>query len=510
LLVKIASGGMATVYVGRLRGAEGFWRLVAIKRAHGHLVEDPAFRKMLISEARLASRIHHPNVVSVEDVEELQNGELRLVMDYVEGSSLYELLAAGDRATRPLEARLSVRIALDACAGLHAAHELTDDRGETLRLVHRDVSPQNILVGVDGTARLADFGIAKVARSSVSTTTGAIKGKMGYMAPEYIEGAEPDARSDVFALGVVVWEALAHKRLFRGQNEIETLKRVVGSPAPPLSSVAPSVGPWLDDVLAIALSKAPGDRFDTAQALGAALETAARKGELIGAHREVASAVKALVGAKLDARREQIRSQVAPDEPSPPSSAGQTGSMPHPSPPLEVMRAPEPAPPEPTPPPEPPVDSSTVVPQTLTAIAGVPRASTAWLIGGALAGGALLLGAIALGLSRRSSPTAEPGGLILPASATAPTENTAQVTAADQPPAAAASASAAPSAPTAAPTARSASAVVGAAPRPPATDAARPRPPPSQPTTPAAPAAREPVAAPRETVAPNPYAPPKP
>src|ERR1700722_15465734 len=159
LLAKIAAGGMATVYVGRLRGSAGFSRTVAIKRAHPHLLEDPAYKAMLVDEAHLASRLHHPNVVAVLDVEEL-GGELSLVMDYVEGAALSDLTDRGRAQDRRLPARIAVRVALDACAGLHPAHELCDEDGKPLRLVHRDVSPHNILVGLAGMARLSDFGIA--------------------------------------------------------------------------------------------------------------------------------------------------------------------------------------------------------------------------------------------------------------------------------------------------------------------------------------------------------------
>src|SRR6185369_5865550 len=203
-------------------------RTVAIKRAHAHLIENPSFKQMLIDEARLASRLHHPNVVAVLDVEELA-GELRLVMDYVEGAALSDLIGRGQEAERRLPSRIAVRIALDACAGLHAAHELCDEDNKPLGLVHRDVSPHNILVGVDGVARLSDFGIAKQAEGGVSTTTGALKGKLGYMAPEYVEEGKLDARSDVFAMGVVAWEALANQKLFRGTNEVDTLKRIVAT-----------------------------------------------------------------------------------------------------------------------------------------------------------------------------------------------------------------------------------------------------------------------------------------
>lgn len=310
LLFKLASGGMASVYVGRLRGAGGFWRLVAIKKAHAHLMEDRSFRRMLVEEARLASRIHHPNVVPVLDVEQVDD-HLLLVMDYIEGASLSELLAA--RPSQPLPPRLAVRVALDACAGLHAAHELKDASGQPLHIVHRDVSPQNLLVGVDGVARLTDFGIAKSAFQGATTTTGALKGKLAYMAPEYVDGKPPDQRSDVFGLGVVIWEALSNRRLFRGDSEVDTLKRVVEARAPLLSSVAPWVGAELDPVLTAALAKDPDERFASAKALGTALEIAARRADLLGSAEEVGAHVRALFEQTLEERRRFIHSRVAAD-----------------------------------------------------------------------------------------------------------------------------------------------------------------------------------------------------
>ena len=190
LVTKIASGGMGTVYVGCLRGAAGFRRLVAIKRAHPHLLEDPRTREMLVAEARVASRIHHVNVVSVLDVEELE-GEMLLVMDYVDGPSLAQLVTEGQRLRAPIPPAVALRIVLDACAGLEATHAATDENGERLGLVHRDVSPHNILVGVDGVAKLTDFGIAKATRDRSLTETGTLKGKIPYMAPEYLAGGRP-------------------------------------------------------------------------------------------------------------------------------------------------------------------------------------------------------------------------------------------------------------------------------------------------------------------------------
>lgn len=344
LLGKIASGGMATVFAGRLRGAEGFWRLVAIKRAHPHLLEDPSFRRMLLEEARLASRLHHPNIVAVQDVEEL-SGELLLIMDYIEGTSLAELLWGDDAAERPLHARAAVRIALDACAGLQAVHDLCDEQGEPMRLVHRDVSPHNILIGVDGVARLADFGIAKCKQTQPSTTTGALKGKIAYMAPEYIERGHTDAQSDIFGLGVVVWESLARKRLFRGDNEVETLRKVVSEPAPLVSSVAPWLGHRLDAVVARALEKRPEDRYPSAEAFGNALESVARREDLIAAASEVGAQVRAAAAPQIERRRAVIREQLAiSDGTAAPRS--ETKDLLRPAP-AEVVPAPAFAPPPP-------------------------------------------------------------------------------------------------------------------------------------------------------------------
>ncbi len=310
LLVKIASGGMATVYVGRLSSTIGASRLVAIKRAHAHLLEDPAFAKMLIAEARLATRIHHPNVVAVQNVEEIE-GELLLVMDYVEGASLADLMQFEER---PLPARVAVRALLDACAGLHAAHELVDDDGRPLGIVHRDVSPHNILLGIEGIARLTDFGIAKSSNHTASggrTTTGALKGKVSYMAPEYIESATLDVRSDVFALGIVAWETLTRRRLFRGPTEVESLKLVLLTEVPRPSEVAPWLGPALDEVILKALARSPAARFATAAELAEALETAARQSDLIAKHTDVAAFVRAAAGEGLEHRRGLIRERHA-------------------------------------------------------------------------------------------------------------------------------------------------------------------------------------------------------
>lgn len=203
----IASGGMAAIHFGRLVGTGGFARTVAIKRLRGEFLDTPEVITALLDEARLASRIRHPNVVSILDMVAGEE-EVFLVMDYVVGETLAKLLTAAHSASERPTPRIATAILTGVLFGLHAAHDATDERGEPLGIVHRDVSPQNVLVGADGLARLLDFGIAKGKGRLQTTRAGQLKGKVSYMAPEQILGEEPDRRSDVYAAAVVLWETL--------------------------------------------------------------------------------------------------------------------------------------------------------------------------------------------------------------------------------------------------------------------------------------------------------------
>lgn len=318
-LVKIASGGMATVFVGTLRGPLGFSQLVAIKRPHEHLLEDEAFRRSLIDEARVAAQIRHANVVDVRDVE-VVGDSIQLIMDYVEGASFGQLMAVAGRAGRRLPPAVVVRVVLDALAGLSAVHKVTDADGIPLGLVHRDISPQNILVGVDGVSRVTDFGIAMAEYGAYTPTTqGTLKGKLGYLAPEYIRGIRPDQRVDVFAMGVVLWEALVGRRLFKGANDADALDKLLHQDAPKLSQELAELAP-LDVVLERALAKAPEKRFQTADSFSAALEDAARAMTLVGSHAEVGREVRGTVGDKLDKRVQDVRAAQAALEATKPRS----------------------------------------------------------------------------------------------------------------------------------------------------------------------------------------------
>ena len=267
----IASGGMATVHFGRLVGPAGFSRVVAIKRLHAHLTQDPAFVAMLLDEARLAARVRHPNVVPMLDVADLP-GELCLVMEYVDGealSTLQRILGARD-ATVPISVAATTMVG--ALMGLHAAHEACNESGEPLHVVHRDVSPQNILLGRDGLARVLDFGIAYAAERIQVTREGQLKGKLSYMAPEQVRGRQIDRRTDIYAASVVLWELLTGRRLLLGDNSAHTMHLITDGHVEPPSSVVPSVPPGLDEVVLKGLSRNPEDRFGTAAEMANAIE----------------------------------------------------------------------------------------------------------------------------------------------------------------------------------------------------------------------------------------------
>lgn len=293
---EIARGGMATVHVGRLMGPVGFSRTVAIKRLHSIYAQDPEFVAMFMDEARLAARIQHPNVVSIIDVV-AEQGELLLVMDYVQGESLSRLLRAARNRSEVVEPKIAVKILSEVLNGLHAAHEARNERGQPLGIVHRDVSPQNILVGSDGVARLIDFGVAKAAGRIQSTRDGQIKGKLAYMAPEQIRGKALDRRTDLYAAAAVLWEVLAGRRLFTG-DEANLMYAVLTVPIAPPSTVNPAIPPALDAVVMQALQKNATKRFASALEFADALEAAVSP----ASSREVARWLERLAADALDQR----------------------------------------------------------------------------------------------------------------------------------------------------------------------------------------------------------------
>jgi serine/threonine-protein kinase len=285
-----------------VRGPGAFEREVALKLTHAHLREDPTFTIEVLDEAHLAARIRHPNVVPVLEVGEDPLGVF-LVMDYIEGDSLAGLVRRGG----PLPARIGARILVEALAGLHAAHELTDGRNTPLGLVHRDFSPQNLLVGIDGVTRLVDFGIAKAASRLGHTATGIIKGKVAYMAPEQAHGHPLDRRCDIWAAGVVAWEVVAGRKLYpNDDNGMVTLLKVVSEDPPRLGHVLAGIAPALDVAVARALERRVEARYPTASDFRAALVAAFRTGEGIAETDEVAAYASDLLTPQITARRARV------------------------------------------------------------------------------------------------------------------------------------------------------------------------------------------------------------
>jgi serine/threonine-protein kinase len=303
LLTEIASGGMASVFLGRARGVAGFERVVAVKVCHPHLRVDEEFAEMFLDEARLAAKIHHPNVVSTLDVGD-DDGRLYLVMEYIEGDRLSGLIKAAGKHARRIPPAVVGRVFVDLLSGLHAAHGVSDADGAELSLVHRDVSPQNILVGVDGVARITDFGIAKTEARSAVTSLRQIKGKLAYMAPEQLEGAPVTRRTDLYAAGVVLWEALTGRRLFRGDTDADTVKAVLKGDVRPPSEIVADLDPGFDAIVKKAVSSDPEQRFATAAEFAEAIEELPLK---LANARAVSALVQELQGATLSARRDIVR-----------------------------------------------------------------------------------------------------------------------------------------------------------------------------------------------------------
>ncbi len=268
---EIAVGGMGAVHLARVIEPGGPGRTVAVKRAHPHLAREPDFVLMFLDEARLSLRIRHPNVVSTIDAMSVPP-DLLLVMEYVHGESLWRLSRAANAKGERVPVAVAAATVVDALRGLHAAHEATDDDGETLGIVHRDVSPHNILVGVDGIARIVDFGIAKAAGRLHSTQGSAVTGKFAYMAPEQIRDEPVSRLTDTYAAGIVLWELLTGERLFAGRTDAETIHKCLVARVRAPSRFAPDLGPRVDEVLKKALSRDPSLRYATAEEMARDVE----------------------------------------------------------------------------------------------------------------------------------------------------------------------------------------------------------------------------------------------
>ena len=299
---------MANIWLARTKGKAGFEKLFAVKTILPHVADDPAFKNMFLDEARIASRIMHPNVVHMVDVGE-HDGTPYLVMDLVEGEPLYKLPRACEKKKIKMPLGVVLRIVADACHGLHAAHELTH-MGTLLNVVHRDVSPQNILVSSAGISKVIDFGVAKARdRATQETSAGTLKGKISYMPTEQARGHEVDRRADTWALGAVLYWLLAGRPPYKEENQLATLQlAVTAAPIPPLPE---SVPVELRLVVMQALEHERQLRFQTAEQLGTALEELMPLLGVSASHADVAAFVELVIGERIEKKRRQIRAAIA-------------------------------------------------------------------------------------------------------------------------------------------------------------------------------------------------------
>lgn len=341
LLLRVGRGGMATVWVARERGPTRQQdRLVAVKAILADLAAEQDFVRMFLDEGRIVRAIRHENVVDVYEVAE-DRGVTYMAMEWVEGDSLHAVISEAGRR-RPVPAEMAVRIIADAAAGLHAAHELKDEQGQSMDVVHRDISPHNILIGVDGMIKIVDFGVARaMGRASEATSAGQLKGKFGYMSPEQAMAKRVDRRADVFALGIVLFELTTGRRLFRGEHDAETLHLVVSGKIPAPTSFDPNYPKALEAIVLRALERDLDKRFQTALELQQELTAFLKAERVVVPRAGVANLLKKVLGARIDQRRKAIRSSlraldgdapagvnVPPSDPlaaPPPESTGTTG-----------------------------------------------------------------------------------------------------------------------------------------------------------------------------------------
>jgi uncharacterized protein (TIGR02265 family) len=315
LIRKIATGGMGQIFLARQLGPASFEKLLVLKRILPHLAEEEEFIDMFFDEARIAAALNHPNIVQIYELGDVK-GTPFIAMEYVQGDpirAVAERAAASSKTGMPMA--LKLRVIADAAAGLDFAHRAKSSAGKPLGLIHRDVSPHNILVGVNGAVKLVDFGVAKAAGKISQTNTGAIKGKYAYMSPEQARGEELDPRSDIFALGIVLHELLTGQRLFRKDTETGTLRAVVQARVPAPSNVSKTLPKSLDPVVLKALAKKPEERYQTAGELQLALEDFLLEQHLPATSAHLASFMR-------DLYPEALRDDVFGDAAPPPSEAG--------------------------------------------------------------------------------------------------------------------------------------------------------------------------------------------
>ncbi len=303
---EIGIGGMASVHLARMDGPGGFQKWVAIKKIHPHLVEDESFVQMFLDEARVAARISHPNVATVFDLGK-HDDTYWIAMEYLHGEPLREVMRRTEELGTAMPPEIACRVIADAAEGLHAAHELLGKNGEKLGLVHRDVTPHNLFVTYDGVTKVVDFGIAKFASRMSHTRAGTLKGKLAYMSPEQVHGEGIDRRTDIFALGVVLWELTTGQRLFRMESDLDTLAKVQECNVARPSTLIRGYPVDLEKIVMKALAKNRGERFRTARELSRALQSLLMRRGLFIASDEVAAYTQSIFNDRIQKREAHLR-----------------------------------------------------------------------------------------------------------------------------------------------------------------------------------------------------------
>jgi serine/threonine protein kinase len=303
---EIGVGGMASVHLARMDGPGGFQKWVAIKRIHPHLVEDESFVNMFLDEARVAARISHPNVATVFELGKHED-TYWIAMEYLHGEPLREVMRRTEELGQPMPPEIACRVIADAAEGLHSAHELLGKNGEKLGLVHRDVTPHNLFVTYDGSTKVVDFGIAKFSSRMANTRAGTLKGKLAYMSPEQVAGEPIDRRTDVFALGVVLWELTTGQRLFRMESDLDTLAKVQECNVPRPSTIVRGYPIDLEKIVMKALAKTKNERYRTSREFSRALQSLLMRRGLFIASDEVAAYMTSVFGDRIQKREAHLR-----------------------------------------------------------------------------------------------------------------------------------------------------------------------------------------------------------
>ena len=381
LLTRLATGGMAEIFLARLSGAAGFQKHLVLKRILPQYAEDEHFVAMFLDEARIAAQISHPNVCQVFELGEL-DGQYFMTMEYLDGVPLASLMRRASRTPRAADVRLIAGLMVQASAGLHHAHELKDNAGHLLGLVHRDVTPQNLFVTVDGVLKVLDFGVAKAAGASARTRTGSVKGKYAYMSPEQLKGETIDRRADVFALGTVLFESLTGRRLFWRDTDFLIFKAINEDPVPVVKDYRPDISPVLGEIVAKAIDRDREKRYPTVRAFGEALaEAVAPLGGPMG-NPAIAEAVNDILSDEIMERRLLVQKAIASA-----TGAENTG---------RIQR----------------IDADTVAGMPVSLVAEAPR-RRGWMIASLIV--TMCIGAVAGALLWRSQLRPEPAVLPMPA-----------------------------------------------------------------------------------------------